>query len=110
MRVLPEHAWEIRQELKEAQDAGKKVIIFIDNAQMTDYHLASVADKIMLDPQGSIMLPGYILGRTYFKGTLDKLGLGFNEWRYFKYKSAAEALSRKDMSEADSLQNQMFVN
>jgi len=110
IRVLPEHAWEIRKALKNAQKAGKKVVIFIDNAGMTTYHLASVADYIVLDPQGSIQLPGFIMGRTYLKGTLDKLGLGFDEWRFFKYKSAAEALSREDMSEPDREQRQAYID
>jgi protease-4 len=110
MRVRPEHAWEIREALKDAQKSGKKVIIFIDNASMTSYHLASVADKIILDPQGSIFLLGYALGRTYFKGTLEKLGLGFDEWRFFKYKSAMETLSRDSMSVADREQYQDYVD
>jgi protease-4 len=76
---------------------------------MTSYHLASVADKIVLDPEGWIMLYGYSMGRTYLKGTLEKLGLGFDEWRFFKYKSAAEVLSRDSMSDADREQRQDYV-
>ncbi len=110
MRVLPEHAWEIREELKALRKVGKQVVVFIDNAGMTTYHLASVADYIVLDPQGSIQMPGFIMGRTYLKGTLDKLGLEFDEWRFFKYKSAAEALSRKNMSEADREQRQAYID
>ena len=101
LRIRAEHAWEIREELKRARAAGKQVLIFIDRVQMTGYHLASVADRVALDPQGSIMLQGYALNRTYFKGTLEKLGLGFQELRFFKYKSFAEALSRESMSEAE---------
>jgi len=110
MKILPEHAWEIREELKKTQRTGKKIIVFIDNAEMTSYHLASVADKIVLDPIGSIALFGYNLNRTFFKGTLEKLGLGFDEWRFFKYKSAAEVLSRDKMSEADFEQRQDYVD
>jgi protease-4 len=55
-------------------------------------------------------LIGYALGRTYLKGTLEKLGLGFDEWRFFKYKSALEALSRDSMSEADREQLQDYVD
>jgi len=110
MRVLPEHAWEIREELRRAQAAGKKIIAFIDNAGMTAYHLASVADKIVMDPEGMLMLEGYLQGRTYLKGTLEKLGLGFDEWRFFKYKSYAEFLSRDAMSEADHEQRQALVD
>jgi protease-4 len=108
MRILPEHAWEIREAVKALQADGKKVIIFIDNADMSVYHLASVADYIMMDPQGSLMLPGYVFGRTYLKGTLDKLGLAFDEWRFFKYKSAAEVLSREKMSDPDREQRQQL--
>ncbi len=110
MRIRPEHAWEVREELKKASEKGKKILIFMENAGMTSYHLASIAHKIVIDPQGSVMLPGFLLGRTYFKGTLEKLGLGFDEWRFFKYKSAAEALSRREMSEADREQRQAYVD
>jgi protease-4 len=110
MRILPEHAWEIREELKNAQQNGKTIIAFIDRADMTTYHLASIADKIVLDPEGGILLGGYALGKTYFKGTLEKLGLGFDEWRFFKYKSAAEVLSRDKMSDADREQYQAYVD
>ncbi len=110
MHIIPEQAWEIREALKSVQKAGKKVLIFIDTPRMTGYHLASVADKIVLDPQGSILLRGYVLSKTYFKGTLDKLGLGFDEWRLFKYKSAAEVLSRTDMSDADREQLQDYID
>ncbi len=109
-RMLPEHAWEIREELRAAKESGKRVFVFIDNAEMTTYHLASVADKIFMDPEGALMLEGFRLGRTYLKGTLEKLGLGFDEWRFFKYKSAMETLSRESMSEADREQYQNFVD
>lgn len=110
MQIAPEHAWEIREALKQAQAAGKKVIIFIDNAEMTDYHLASVADKVVLDPEGMLTLQGFVLGRTYLKGTLEKMGLGFDEWRFFKYKSAMESLSRDSLSEGDREQLHDFVD
>ncbi len=110
MRIYPEHAWEIREALRAVKADGKKVVIFVDNAGMNGYHLASVADVLMMDPQGSLQLPGYVLSRTYLKGTLEKLGLGFDEWRFFKYKSAAEMLSRDEMSAADREQRQALVD
>lgn len=110
MEVLPEHAWEIRHSLQNAREAGKKVIVFIDNAGMEGYHLASVADYLVMDPLGTLLLPGYLSNRTYFAGTLEKLGIGFEAWRYFEYKSAAESFSRNDMSEADERQLQAFVD
>ncbi|MCL4279758.1 MAG: signal peptide peptidase SppA, partial [Ignavibacteriaceae bacterium] len=72
--------------------------------------LASVADKIIIDPMGSIQLTGIIKGRQYYKGTLEKLGIGFTELRYFKYKSAAETFANDKMSEADREQYQRLVD
>ena len=110
LRIRAEHTWEVREELKKARAEGKKVVIFIDRVAMTGYHLASIADKIVLDPQGAVRLQGYSLSRTYLKGTLEKLGLGFDEWRFFKYKSAAETFSRDSMSEAEREQRQAYID
>ena len=110
MNVNWEIAWELRQKLEEFKHSGKHVVIFIDDASLMEYYLASVADKIVMDPVGELMLRGVRFGRSYLKGTLEKLGLGFDEWRFFKYKSAYEVLSRDDMSEADREQLQAIAD
>jgi protease-4 len=102
-------AWEVRQKLEELQAAGKKVVVFIDDVGLTEYHLASVADRIVLDPEGITMLPGYVMGRTFVKDALEKVGVGFDEWRFFKYKSAAESFSRDQMSDADREQRLAII-
>ena len=108
--INKEMFWELREKLYELKSYGKKVYIYIDRAGMKEYHFASVADKIILDHMGSIQLTGYLMGRTFYKGTLDILGLGFHELRYFKYKSFAENYSREDFSEADREQRQRLVD
>jgi protease IV len=108
--INKEMYWELREKLREIKTYGKKVYIYIDRAGMSEYHFASIADKIVLDPMGTISLNGYLMGRTFFKGTLDMLGLGFRELRYFKYKSAAEGYARADFSEADREQRQKLVD
>lgn len=108
--INKEMLWEIREKLKEVKSYGKKVYIYIDRAGMDLYHFASVADKIVLDPMGTISLEGYLMGRTFLKGTLDMVGIGFHELRYFKYKSAAESYAREDFSEADREQRQRLVD
>ncbi len=110
LKILPEHAWEIREELRKAKESGLLVAVFIDRVDMTTYHLASVADVIALDPEGWVTLPGYRMGRTFLKGTLEKLGLGFDEWRFFKYKSYMESYSRDKMSAADAEQRQNLID
>jgi len=96
-----EMIWEIREKLLELRHAGKKVVVYIDNVGMGPFYLASAADRIVMDPVGTLLVPGVQMSRTYVKDTLAKLGLGFEEWRYLKYKSAMESFSRRDMSEAD---------
>jgi protease-4 len=102
--------WEVREQLKEFRTTGKRVVMFVDQADMTKYHFASVADKIVMDPQGLLQLNGFAMGRTFLKGTLEKVGIGFDEWRFFKYKSANENLSRANMSDADREQRQKLVD
>jgi protease-4 len=104
------NAWEIREKLAELRENGKHVVVYFDEAGMTIYYLASVADRVVMDPEGIMLLPGYVLGRTYVAGTLEKLGIGFDEWRFLKYKSAAEVLSRKSMSDADREQRQALAD
>jgi protease-4 len=109
-RGRPSLLWELRQKLQEVQAAGKKVYIHADRLTPNTYYLASVADHLTLDPWGNIAVPGYALSRTYLKGTLEKLGIGFQELRYFEYKSALETYSRDDMSDADREQRQRIVD
>ncbi|MEF8939523.1 MAG: S49 family peptidase [Salinivenus sp.] len=110
IEVRPELAWELRTALQRAQARGVTVIAHLENGGMTAYHLASVADVVALDPQGGLTLPGYAAGRTFVKGTLEKLGLGVQAWRFFEYKSAFERFSRTDYSAADSLQRRAYVD
>lgn len=110
MNINRELLWEIREKLREIKSYRKKIYVYIDRAGMDEYHFASVADKIILDPMGTVSLNGFLMGRTFFKGSLDMLGLGFHELRYFKYKSAAESYAREDFSEADREQRQKLVD
>jgi len=110
MSINKEKLWELREELKQFKAAGKHVVIYIDKPEIQEYDFASVADKIILDPQGMIILEGFLAGRQYYKNALEKLGIGFTEWRYFRYKSFNETYSRDKMSEADSAQLQDLIN
>jgi protease-4 len=101
--------WEVREKLAEFRRSGKTVVVYVDRVGMDEYHIASVADRIVMDPLGMMSLEGYLLGRTFLKGTLEKVGIGFREVRLFTYKSANEALSRDSMSAADREQRQRLV-
>ena len=110
LRINPEIAWELREKLRQFRADGKRVIIYIDRVRIFGYHFASVADYLVLDPAGMLTVEGYVAGQTYIKGALDKLGIGFEEWRFFKYKSAMESFAREDMSAADREQLQALLD
>ncbi len=110
LSIASEHAWEIREEILRAKEQGKKIVMFVERPGMAVYHLASAADYIVMDPEGALILPGYILNRTFYKGAFDKLGIGFDEWRLMKYKSYFEGYTREGMSEADFEQRQDYVD
>ena len=102
--------WELREQLKEFRKTGKKVIIFIDDAGMNTYHFASVADVIIMHPFGTVNLPGYIKGNIYLGNMLEKVGIGFKEFRFHEYKSGFEILAGDRMSDQDREQHQKMVD
>jgi protease IV len=102
--------WEIRMKLEEFRRTGKHIVVYLDRGGIDDYHLASVADRIVMDPEGMLTLEGYVMGRTFVKGALEKIGIGFDEWRFFTHKSAMESYSRDSMSDADREQRQKLID
>ncbi len=110
MEINREMIWELRNKLEKFREKGKKIIIYLDRVNIDGYYLASAADKIIMNPQGTITLEGYIWGRQYYTNLLEELGVGFTELRYFKFKSAMETFSRTNMSEADSIQWKAIID
>jgi protease-4 len=103
-RAGRETLWELRAALERFKAQGKKICAFISGADLDLYCLASVADKIVMDEQGTLSLTGYAWGRLYVRRALEKLGIGVRELCYFEYKSAAEMFSRDSISGADRRQ------
>jgi protease-4 len=99
LQASPAMLWELRAQLAGLRERGKTVSIYFDRVNMMSYAFATVADEVWIDPMGSIDLRGINFGRSYYKNALAKVGVGFDEWRFFKYKSAAEAFSRTEFSE-----------
>lgn len=105
----PVMIWELRDKLEDLRRSGKKVIVYFSYATMHGYYLASVADTIVVDPVGVVALKGFAFTKPFFRGALEKLAIGFEEFKYFKYKTAVDSFSRKDMSEGDREQLDRYV-
>ena len=68
------------------------------NLGQQQYYLASLADEVWLDPNGTIWIDGYSSYRHFYREGLDKLAVEINLFRVGKYKSAMEPYIRDDMS------------
>jgi protease-4 len=110
VRSEADYLWEIRSALEKFKAQDKKIIAFISNADIDIYTLASVADTIVMDELGALNILGYSAGKGYMKQSLEKLGIGVRELRYFEYKSAGETFTRNSMSEADRRQNDDYLD
>ncbi|MXR67326.1 signal peptide peptidase SppA [Shewanella sp. JBTF-M18] len=80
--------------------SGKPIIAMGNWYGQNQYFLASFADTIYLNPQGSVEIEGLSRYRQYFKSALDKLKIKAHVFRVGTFKSAVEPFMRDDMSEA----------
>jgi protease IV len=101
---------EIRDQLEDFRESGKWIYAYGEIFTEKDYYLASVADKIYLNPAGMLELNGLVSEPVFIKGTLEKLGVEPQIFRVGEFKSAVEPLMRTDMSEASREQTQSFLN
>lgn len=103
-----------RQELIEAlndfKESGKWIYAYGDNYTQGDYLIASVADKIYLNPVGNVDIHGVGMQTPYFTGLLDKLGIKVQVVKVGTYKSAVEPYILTSMSEAARRQNSIYVD
>jgi protease-4 len=101
---------EIRNALLEFKEkSGKFVISYAPVYSQKSYFLATAADKVYLPPAGMLQFQGLSSQRTFFKGTLEKLGVEMQVFRHGQFKSAVEPFTRTDMSDAARLQTKTYV-
>lgn len=95
---------EIRNALIDFKKSGKFIIAYSEAYTQSFYYLASVADKIYINPKGILEFHGFSSQITFLKGTLDKLGIQAQIIRVGTFKSAVEPLILTKMSDANRLQ------
>jgi protease-4 len=95
---------EIRNALIDFKKSGKFIIAYSEIYTQGFYYLASVADKVYLNPKGIIEFGGFSSEITFLKGALDKLGIEAQVIKVGTYKSAVEPLVLTKMSDANRMQ------
>lgn len=99
----------IRRELEELRKAGKWIVAYGDSYTQGAYYLASVADKVYLNPQGQVDWHGLGSEPVFVKDLLAKLNVRMQVAKVGTYKSATEMFTGEKMSDADRQQTTAYL-
>ena len=92
---------EIRGELASFKESGKFIVAYGDQYSQELYYLATVADKLILNPQGNIGWHGLASTPVFYKDLLEKVGVEMQVFKVGTYKSAVEPFIATEMSDAN---------
>ena len=106
----PATVQELREALVEFKKSGKFIIAYSDNYSQSGYYISSVADKIMLNPEGMIDWHGLASELMFFKDALAKVGIKMQVFKVGTFKSAVEPFTSTEMSEANREQVTSYLN
>jgi len=101
---------EIRSALERFKASGKPIVAYCRTLGNGSYYLASVADKIILDPASESTITGLSSQMIFLKDILDALHIDMQLIRHGKYKAAGEMYIRSNASPENRLQNQELVS
>lgn len=101
---------EIRESLIDFKESGKWVVAYADVMSEPAYYLASVADKVYLNPEGEVEFNGLTVEISFFKKLFDKLEIKPEIFRVGDFKSAVEPFMLEKMSNENRLQLTALIN
>ena len=101
---------ELRKALLDFKSSKKFIIAYGDRISQQGYFLASVADKVYVNPAGDVEWTGFSTVLPFIKGTLDKLEIEPQIFYAGKFKSATEIFRTDKMTPENRLQTTVFLN
>ena len=110
LAMAPASAKAIRDALLDFKQSGKWIIASAKNYGETNYYVASVADRICLDPTGAVAWHGLVAQKMYYTRLFEKIGVKMNILKVGTFKSAVEPFFRTSMSEADKMQTKQYLD
>lgn len=99
----------VRAALEDFKSDGKFIVAYGNSYTQGEYYMASVADKIYLNPAGGLQMSGFAAQIPFFKDMLDRWGIKAQVFYAGKFKSATEPFRRKNMSEENRLQVREYM-
>jgi protease-4 len=103
---------EVRNALIDFKTSEKFIVAYSEGFNQSAYYLATVADEIMLYPEGGVTYNGLRSEVMFFKGLLEKLEIEVQVIRGSnnKFKSAVEPFLLDKMSDANRKQKAKYVD
>jgi len=100
----------LRDALEDFKESGKFIVAFGNYYTQGGYYMASVADKVYLNPIGALGMQGFAAQVPFFKNMLDEWGVKAQVYYAGKFKSATEPFRRTNMSDENRLQVSQYLN
>ena len=100
---------EIRDALKDFKTSGKFIYAYGEYLSQKAYYLVTVADSLILNPQGAVDFRGLGGEVSFYKKGLEKLGVEVQIIRHGKFKSAVEPFLLDKMSDENRLQTETYL-
>lgn len=100
---------ELRQALLAFKKSGKFIVSYADTYGQGSYYLASVADRVLLNPSGMLDWHGIASEPMFYTELLQKLGVKVQVFKVGTYKSAVEPYILTSMSDANREQVSSFI-
>lgn len=101
---------EIRNALADFRKSGKWIVAYGDFYTQGAYYVASVADKVYINPKGAIDWHGIGAQTMFYKDFMAKFGVKWGVVKVGTFKSATETFTEEKMSDANRLQTQTFID
>ena len=100
----------LREKLVEFKKSGKWIVAYGDQYTQSAYWLCSVADKVIVNPEGLIDWHGLCTETMYYKDFMAKFGVKMQIAKVGKFKSAVEPFFADKMSDANREQVSVYLN
>lgn len=101
---------EIRNALADFRKSGKWIVAYGDFYTQGAYYVASVADKVYINPKGIVDWHGIGAQTMFYKDFMAKFGVKYEVVKVGTFKSATETFTEEKMSDANRLQTQTFID
>ncbi len=101
---------DLRNTLIDFKKSKKFIYAYAELYTERSYYLASVADKVFMNPSGELIFNGMASDITFFKGALEKMGIEMQVFKVGKFKGAVEPFILDKLSPENRQQIEVYLS